>query len=486
MYMDTLAKHIKYSDMYKSNRNYWGLGIENELYLEFENKVKVSKQKFLENHRRERYSVDYYTSYKVNIIKKAFDYISNNIESIDDNSIPIPLLMNSHSLSKTDKKNNSKTMYNKTASPNIKFDGKTINDILFDESEYLKNNYDINYVYEGDVIEFITLKFFNTTLNNIITELEENKNKFIECMQDIFRKHNIFTSYGNINFIKDNHPFSIMLTNISNINIFNNGTLHFNITLPSMLDSNNKIENMDKFTKEHKHYIKLIQYMEPLLISIYGTPDPFSYIATKEYNEVFNESIMFSSCSQRCAVSRYISIGTYDTDLMKPGKLLTGNINSFKVATEEYGWYNKFHSSSAYSKLEEIGYDINFNKHYNHGIELRFFDHISCIEKMKEAFEFIIYLGDFTLSSIDSTISNPITDLTWNDLVIDCMKYGSDLELNRNQIAMYCNIFNHKFSSKKLKHLYFEIFNLLKLKSRKDNMFSRYALDKDSITYIDV
>ena len=31
--MELLSKHVKYVDMYKPNQLYWGLGIENELYL---------------------------------------------------------------------------------------------------------------------------------------------------------------------------------------------------------------------------------------------------------------------------------------------------------------------------------------------------------------------------------------------------------------------------------------------------------------------
>jgi hypothetical protein len=476
-----LEKHIKYCDMYRSNTLYWGLGIENELYFEFDNKIKVTKEKFIENHKRERYSVDYYTAYKVDLLKKAFDYMANNIELLDGTNILLPLLMNSHSLSKTDKKNNSKTLYNKVCSPNIKFDGTTVNDIMFNSSEYLKNKYDVNYIYEGDVIEFITLRFFNTTLENTINELVSNKAQFIKELQDVFKKNNIFPDYGEINFITENHPFSIILTNIANIGIFNNGTLHFNITLPCMLDTDNKIADMQQFTKEHKHYIKLIQYMEPLIISMYGTPDPFSYVKTNKYDETFFENTMFSSCSQRCAVSRYISIGTYDTDTMERGKRLTDKISQFKIATEDYGWYNKYHNTSAYNKLEEIGYDINFNKHYNHGIELRFFDHINNINLIKEAFEFIILLGDFTLANLNISLSNPITNITWNDLVVDCMKYGLELDLNKNYIAMYNNIFNHRFTSKNIKSLYFEIFELLKNRSKKDNMFSKYTLNNKPV-----
>ena len=471
---DILPKHIKYIDMYKSNRLYWGLGIENELYLEFENKIKVSKKKFLENHRRERYSVDYYTAYKSP--NKAFNFILDKLEKYED-GYSMPLLINSNSFTRTDKSNNSKTLYTKLCEPNPKYDGKLLTE-LFNESPYLKENYDKNYVYEGDVIEIITLDFFNTTLKDVINELEKSKEDFIRNVQNVFTNNNIFSEYGTIDFIKENHPFGIYLTNMNNIGIFNNGTLHFNITLPTMLDSNNNIIDRNTFEAQHKQYIRLIQFVEPLLLSIYGSPDPFSYIKTKSIEKPFSENIMYSSCSQRCAVSRYISIGTYDTSIMKRGKLLTDNIKTFKVATEPYGWYNRYHQYSGYNKLEEIGYDINYNKHINHGIEIRIFDHITDINLIKEAFVFIILLGDYSLSV--SEIENPIINLIWNDLVIDCMKYGSELKLNDNYIALYNNLFNHTFTSKCIKTIYYEIFNLLKYRSTKKNDFSKYVLEKSN------
>ena len=160
---------------------------------------------------------------------------------------------------------------------------------------------------------------------------------------------------------------------------------------------------MDKFTEQHKVYIQLIQSMEPLFISIYCTPDPFSYIK----NQSSNNNLLFSSSSQRCAVSRYISIGTYDTDTMIIGKLLTSKIETFKIATEPHGWYNKYYNDCAYTKLNKLGYDINFNKHFNHGVEIRFFDHIECSKTIKEILEFLIYLGDYAISK-SKTIINPI------------------------------------------------------------------------------
>ena len=36
-------KHLKYFKQYKKNEIFWGLGIENELYLEFEKKINITK-----------------------------------------------------------------------------------------------------------------------------------------------------------------------------------------------------------------------------------------------------------------------------------------------------------------------------------------------------------------------------------------------------------------------------------------------------------
>ena len=37
------SKHFKYEKQYKKNTKYWGIGIENEIYLEFENENLISK-----------------------------------------------------------------------------------------------------------------------------------------------------------------------------------------------------------------------------------------------------------------------------------------------------------------------------------------------------------------------------------------------------------------------------------------------------------
>lgn len=104
-----INKHEKYKNQYLKNNTYWGLGIENEVYLEFENKRTINKKDFINNHKRERYSIDYFSNYKSNELDNAFKYIYNII----NNNIEIPIMLNSNSFTKTDYNNNSKTLYTK-------------------------------------------------------------------------------------------------------------------------------------------------------------------------------------------------------------------------------------------------------------------------------------------------------------------------------------------------------------------------------------
>jgi hypothetical protein len=451
-------KHIKYKSYYGTNELYWGIGIENELYLEFEKKSQVNKKIFLNNHKRERYSVDYYKNYIEEHVDCGFLYQSFSYSG------EFPTLMNSHSMTKTDCMNQSKTLYTKLCEPNPKFNGQTLWDISL-KNEYLRENFQKKFTFDGDTIEVITQDFYNTKHSNVMEEYKKCKKDFITNLRNVFSENNIFPEYGKIGFIKDNHPFAIYLTNLNNIGIFNNGTLHFNITLPTQLQEDGKISDKDAFIKVHKNYVKLIQFMEPFFLVKYGSPDIFS-------TNPCDNALLFSACSQRCAVSRYIGIGTYDTDYMKTGKLLQDDSNIFDVVTQEYGWYNQYYKKCAYTKGDKMGYDINFNKHYNHGVEIRFFDHISNDDKIAEVLEHLIYLGDWALEN--DVIENPIKNVHWNGLIVKCMKYGKKTQLSYEELELYNTIFRTKFWNQDISSLYNEIIETTF--STKNKLFSKHAI----------
>lgn len=455
--LPTHIKHNKYANQYIPNELYWGLGIENEIYLEFQEKQKVKKTDFIKSCKRERYSVDYFTNYKKNISDNA---LKNYVQQYNENEttdIPIPILLNSNSFMKTDRFNNAKNLYTKLCEPNIKFVGETLIETLHNsENDFFRNTMDKEWLFDGDTIEFNTLRFYNPKLNDVLEELSHYKKEFIQEINDSFEKMDIFRSYGKINIMSGNHPFATFMTNFPKITIFNNGTLHYNLTLPTQLNHKCKIQNYDSFLQDHKKAIRMIQFIEPFLISVYGTPDPFSIVD-------FSDSQLFSKSSQRCAVSRYIGIGTYDSDTMERGKILTKTLDELKMNYLDYWWFHTFYKDNAYTKLNEIGLDFNFNKHYNHGIELRFLEHITDETKLKESFEFIILLMDFILDS-DNNINkfgNPIYHKTWNEFVSNIMFHGNTYELNNEEKELYEFIFNIKIKSLKTIDVYYEIYNNL-------------------------
>ena len=180
---------------------------------------------------------------------------------------------------------------------------------------------DYNWLFDGDTIEFTTNNFYKAKLPDVFEELYYNKKLFIDNLNDVFIQKNIFQKYGSIKYMEDNYPFVIYLTNSNNISMFNNGTLNYNITLPTELDENGKIKDIVKFKNEHSRAIKIIQWMEPFILAVYGAADPFSLM------EKYHNKDKFSKSSQRCAVSRYISIGTYNCDKMEPGKILLKKVS---------------------------------------------------------------------------------------------------------------------------------------------------------------
>jgi len=427
-------KHKKYESYYKPNDIFFGFGIESEYYLEFDNEIEFDHLKFIKNHIKERYSIDYYSNYKTDI-SPFFEKVQYTGK--------LPLLFNAHSMTLTDQYNQPRTKYTTHNERNELFNGETLWDFCKKKNEYFSNNFDKTFTFDGDTIEIMTLNFYNKSIKDVLEEHETTRKKIIDNLNNIFIENNIFSEYGRIDFMKKNHPFAVHLTNINNVAMFNNGTIHINITLPTKLDKNCKIENKLDFIEKHKNFIRLVQYLEPILLCIYGTRDPLS-----EYD------CAFSSSSQRCAISRYIGIGTYDTNHMKTGKILQESVNNIIVAKEEWGWYNQYYRTCGYNQLDKLGMDINFNKHYNHGVEIRFFDFIPH-EKYEELCKFIQWL---TLISSKQFLDNPIYRRDWNDMVICSLIEGPRWELNKTHKMIYENIFG-RINSTNVCDIYCELYH---------------------------
>lgn len=465
-------KHCKYKNTYKPNMLYWGLGIENEIYLEICKKNKIKTTDVLVKQKSERYSVDYYSNYKKYYLSKGLIHFISSRR--DSDFMEIPYLLNSHSFTKTDMYNQPMKLYTKESKMNPLFYGETFIETLQKKNSYFGETFDKYWLFDGDTIEFNTINFFNALLDDAVNELEENKKTFINELNKTLLSIDETSCFYEETFsiMKKNYAFATYMTNSKNIAIFNNGTLHYNLTLPTQLDNDSKILDWEKFLHDHRKAIRTIQWLEPFYLAYYCCPDPFSKIEG------------FSKASQRCAVSRYIGIGTYDSDTMETGKILSKPIKNLAMNNLPFWWYHKFSENNAYAKLDDMGMDINFNKHYNHGIEIRFIDHIEDEIALFESFEFIIYLMDFVLDSNHiNEFGNPTHDLIWNKLTLNSMVHGKECLVSEEERKLYSNIFNLEISETSIGDVYKEIYNGLKKRYYGVGKFSRLALKNNLSTY---
>ena len=457
--ISTDDKHKKYYSSYIPNDLFWGIGIENETYLEVQNISEVSGL-FFKNQKRERYSVNYYETYLNEFFNKALDTLVNK-----DNFYTVPYLINCHELTKNDLSGNPKTNYDKNSTPNKRFNGKTVFEHICEKNKYLKDEYEKSYCFDGDTIEFMTQNYYKKTVQDVIYELKSHKKYFLNNIN----KLKLPLSQGNkLEYPKVNYGFARFSTNKNNLAIFNNGTYHFNFTLPTLLDDCGNIADKRDFEKKHSKAIKIIQILEPLFIAKYGSGDTLS--RSSVYSKRFPKG------SQRIAASRYVSAGTYDSDKMKSGKILQENREKYEPL-----WYNKLYKQIHYVKNDKIGFDINYNKFKNHGIELRFFDWFP-EQSLEEVLTFLVYLLDHSYNL--KHIENPIKDEIYNDIMYHSILNGKETVLSTEHISyIKKNLkLKVKLHDKNIISVYDSIFNYFKNLYKKEGECSKYMLDNNTIT----
>jgi hypothetical protein len=411
-----MEKHERYLSAHKPNDLYWGIGLEEEFYLELAHPLRASTEHILQNQKPERYSVDYRTSFKEGALTEA---LSTFLKGKKYPLHKIPILVNSHSFSSTDAEGQPRTTYAKVPKPNLKFT-TSVHELLEENSRWYKDNYKKIFCYDGNTFEIMTQNFYKTTAEQVCEELQASKKRFLEEIGPTINKIPIFAQHGNINYMSRNHGLATYMTNYNQINLCNNGTLHVNLTMPTLLNAEaTSAADEEAFNCRHLQAARLIQWLEPLLLAIYGQSDFLSKIDNR-----------FSACSQRGAISRYIGIANYDTNQAKEGKQV--------VTNEIPSWYKTYHATSAYRQLKEVGFDIQFRKFPKHGLELRIFDRLPD-SRILPLVRFLVFLLDrsLTIGSNHLLVSAPQTYECWNAWLIDVLQHGKKARADAALLALY-------------------------------------------------
>jgi hypothetical protein len=400
-----LPKHERYGSAYRRFGWFWGLGVEHETYLLSSQTRKITAFDAA-TMKSERYSVSYYKNYQDGPLRAALA----DVVAAAGGSLTVPVILNCHSLTDCDVFGEHATTYERQPKPNPKYTGATMYDWMCQHSPWLRDEIGKVFMWDGDTVEFMTQRFYCATVGSVMKELEDGERRFeVEMAQ--LPKAGVLIAYGPLRLAAPrNEPWATHLTNPRAVSMFNNGTFHINVTLPTRLGFNRQPLKPAKFLRQHRRLARLIQWVEPLWVAVHGSGDPFA-TASPQFGT------QFAAGSQRLAVSRYIGLGTYDTDTMPVGKIL-----QIPKQRGDYPWYDWLHERTAYAPLDVVGLDLNFNKHGAHGLELRFLDQMP-LDALRAIMEQVVVLCDVAREKWMP--DKPQGNRQWQQAVGFALLYGS-------------------------------------------------------------
>jgi hypothetical protein len=277
----------------------------------------------------------------------------------------------------------------------------------------------------------MTQAFYCAKLEDVLAELLDAKARWMAALRrGLVALDRELALKKTPAFVQKNYGLAVFLTNRQNVAIFNNGTLHFNITLPTYLDKDARIARPSQFRTVHQNAARLFQWISPLFVARFGSGDVFATLTSRDRPQ----TQAFPAGSQRLCASRYVSIGTYDTDAMPAGKILTLPHAPTGAASI---WYDRIHANPAcsYIPLPEIGLDINFQKHWNHGLEFRIFDWFPESE-LDGVLRALIWMCD-EANRGPAPPPDPRTDPVWNAVTARVVWEGTDALLTEEEAARF-------------------------------------------------
>ena len=418
----------------QTTKYYWGIGLENETYMQFEEPLVVSGTFIQDKIGFEKYSLDYRKCYKPNsiapLLTKAFDSSTN---------YKISRMINSHSLEKLDinfqhktipaivDELNGDTAENKPKSiDNPAYLGQSIMELFLENQPYniqsmiTQREKTMGSVhFDGDSIEFVTKYFENRTVVDSCKELKATKKLFLDKINEsgVLKEKLTFPDY--------NVGLNMFMTNQENLVLFNNGTYHFHITLPTLTEDS-RIVDYPAFEKTHGNAIYLLQWFEPFFIATLGSPDIMAVISN-----TYDMEQNFTLGSMRNAMSRYIGVGTYNKSMPK-GKILTYKVDDFRKLLqfekeENIWWRDQIETEMGYELLPEVGLDFNQEKMYQSGFEFRSLDEFPA-SYLNDVLFAIILICEHSLHLPDVKWGHD--SIAWNNLVFKSLKFGYLTEIN--------------------------------------------------------
>lgn len=429
-----MSKHAKYLNVCIPGEEYWGIGIENETYIELEGGIEVAADFLRKNQKRERYSVNYWTQYKPGAVDSVLDAWIAGLPQKEQTPVRLPLLLNGHSFTKCDAHGEHLTTYERCPKPNPNAQRPLLEALAaVQPAIFGKAALDEWWMFDGDTVEFMTRGFYCAKLEDVLEELRRAKQKWMRGLREGLRELDCESLLQrNPRWPTKNYGFAVFATNRRNVSIFNNGTYHINLTLPTHLDKEGHIVDWKGFCRKHQNAARMFQWLSPFLVAKWGSPDVFANLAASRY--------AFPAGSQRLAASRYVSVGTYNTEEMPTGKQLVEPADNI---TYKEWWKQMYDAPTcAYNPLDVLGFDINFHKFQNHGLEFRIFDWFPGAH-LEEVCRMLIWMLDASLQW--KHVPVPQKSTAWNRAVQNAVWNGASALIPAEDTQLFGSVFGVSF-----------------------------------------
>lgn len=471
-----------------TTKYYWGLGLENETYLQFQESLIVSGAFIQENIGREKYSLDYTKCYQGDSLNSVLQQ-----GFIKDKNYTVTRMMNSHSLEKLDinfqhqtiiPAQNSAQGTEETVAPtpidNPNYLGESIMEVFLKKQPYniqsmiTQRNKTMGSVhFDGDSIEFVTKYFENRTVADSCKEIRATKKLFLDKLNasGVLKETLMYPPV--------NSSINQFMTKQDKLVLFNTGTYHFHITLPTLTEDS-RIVDYDAFEQKHFNAIYLLQWFEPMLIATLGSPDIMAVICERN-----NLKEQFTFGSMRNAMSRYIGVGTYHKDMPK-GKILTYKVDDFRKflkfkAEDNIWWRDQIQATMDYDLLSEVGLDFNMEKMYQSGFEFRSLDEFPA-HYLEEVLHAILLICEHSLNLPNVMWSHD--SVAWNNIVFRSLQKGyrttisqeekqeflEVLQINASTSGVHESILKEIESIEMLDQFFFKVLEILHNLYKDDNV----------------
>lgn len=325
------------------------------------------------------------------------------------------------------------------------------------------------------MFEIKNMKFHNVTLNQVMTELDnqltEVLNKIEENIKTQFNTdikvtptpfgahHVLFQTckekdivYGN----QGNGKFECLANKNLKFNTDHTGSYHFWITLPHI-----KTDNITKINAMHQKAISVLQAIEPLLCSLFGSTDP---------NIIKNNNTTYLKGSYRAGINNYASFGTSPASMydFKPRFMYRApmfersiNISIYKPKKIGINMYqNDIHEQISSQintsnnpdypvyKYSEYGMGADFRRKDNvKGFEFRIWDHLPQIY-IKDILKITYLLSCYSTSLNIKNMQYSIEIQEWNNAMRDAIMKGYLINISPKYIQYINKQLNLKINNK--------------------------------------